>query len=136
VKTRQLPAFFSIHSSSSFAQTVQSYNSSIVIVTMPSPKGFFHLIQLAVFLGQGPSSGEAASFLTRADNSRTAAPADCIVVRPGGASASEFNSLQAAINSIGSSTKPTCIFLNPGTYNERVEIKVKAPLTLYGSTVE
>ncbi|ENH67205.1 Putative pectinesterase A [Fusarium oxysporum f. sp. cubense race 1] len=103
---------------------------------MPFPKGLFYLVQLALFLGQGPSSGEAASLPTRADNSRTVAPANCIVVKPSGASASEFTSLQAAVNSIGSSTKPACIFLNSGTYNERVEIKVKAPLTLYGSTTD
>ncbi|RBA21988.1 hypothetical protein FPRO05_00335 [Fusarium proliferatum] len=69
-------------------------------------------------------------------SSRTVAPANCIVVRPSGASASEFTSLQAAVNSIGSSTKPTCIFLNSGTYNERVKVKVKAPLTLYGVTAD
>ncbi|CZR44618.1 uncharacterized protein FPRO_14371 [Fusarium proliferatum ET1] len=69
-------------------------------------------------------------------SSRTVAPANCIVVRPSGASASEFTSLQAAVNSIGSPTKPTCIFLNSGTYNERVEVKVKAPLTLYGVTAD
>ncbi|KAJ4050464.1 hypothetical protein NW761_005261 [Fusarium oxysporum] len=103
---------------------------------MPFPKGLFYLVQLALFLGQGPSSGEAASLPTRADNSRTVAPANCIVVKPSGASASEFTSLQAAVDSIGSSTKPACIFLNSGTYNERVEIKVKAPLTLYGSTTD
>ncbi|KAF5558727.1 pectinesterase precursor [Fusarium phyllophilum] len=67
-----------------------------------------------------------------ARSSRTVAPANCIVVKSSG----EFTSLQAAVNSIGSSTTPTCIFLNPGTYNERVEIKVKAPLTLYGSTTD
>ncbi|KAF5249387.1 hypothetical protein FANTH_5268 [Fusarium anthophilum] len=99
-------------------------------------ESLFHLFQLALFLSQGLSSGEAASLPIRADNSRTVAPADCIVVKPSGASASEFTSLQAAVNSISSSTKPTCIFLNSGTYNERVEIKVKAPLTLYGSTTE
>lgn len=103
---------------------------------MPFPKNLFYLVQLAFFVGQVLSSVEAASVSTRADNSRTEAPANCIVVRPSGASASEFTSLQAAVNSIGSSTTPTCIFLNSGTYNERVEIKVKAPLTLYGATAE
>ncbi|KAI1064200.1 hypothetical protein LB506_007771 [Fusarium annulatum] len=90
---------------------------------MPFPKSLFRLVQLALLFG-------------RAGNNRTVAPANCIVVRPSVASASEFTSLQAAVNSIGSSTKPTCIFLNSGTYNERVEVKVKAPLTLYGVTAE
>lgn len=103
---------------------------------MPLPNSLFHLVQWALFIGQGPSLVEAASLPTRRDNSRTVAPANCIVVRPSGASASEFTSLQAAVNSIGSSTTPTCIFLNSGTYNERVEVKVKAPLTLYGATAE
>jgi pectinesterase len=100
---------------------------------MISPKGLYQLVQLALFFGQAPSPGEAASLWTRADNSRTVAPANWIVVKPSGASASEFTSLQAAVNSIGSATKPTCIFLDSGTFNERVEIKVKVPLTLYGS---
>ncbi|KAF5548138.1 pectinesterase precursor [Fusarium napiforme] len=99
-------------------------------------KGLCQLVHLALFFGQCRSSGEAASLPTRADKSRTVAPENCIVVKPSGASASEFTSLQAAVNSIGSSTESTCIFLNSGTYNERVEIKVKAPLTLYGSTTD
>ncbi|CCT74773.1 probable pectinesterase precursor [Fusarium fujikuroi] len=103
---------------------------------MPFPKSIFHLVQLALLFGGSASSVEAASLSNRADNSRTVAPANCIVVRPSGTSASEFTSLQAAVNSIGSSTKPACIFLNSGTYNERVEIKVKAPLTLYGATAD
>ncbi|KAF5989133.1 pectinesterase precursor [Fusarium coicis] len=67
-------------------------------------KGLCELVQLALFFGHGPSS----------------------VVKPSGASATEFTSLQAAVNSIGSTTEPTCIFLSSGIYNERVEIKVKA----------
>ncbi|KAF5707022.1 pectinesterase precursor [Fusarium globosum] len=85
---------------------------------MPFPKSLLHLVQLVLFVGQVPSSVEAASLPIRADNSRTVAPAN------------------SAVNSIGSSTTPTCIFLNSGTYNERVEIKVKAPLTLYGATAD
>lgn len=126
----------SISMPSSFTETVWSYRFLILIIIMPFPKSLFRLVQLALLFGRGASSVEAASLSTWAGNSRTVAPANCIVVRPSGASASEFTSLQAAVNSIGSSTKPTCIFLNSGTYNERVKVKVKAPLTLYGVTAE
>lgn len=102
---------------------------------MPYLKAFF-LVNWALLFSQGSYLTEAASLPSRADNGRTVAPANCIVVKTSGAGAGEFTSLQAAVNSIGSSTNPVCIFLNPGTYNERVDIKVKAPLTLYGSTVE
>ncbi|KAM0544664.1 hypothetical protein ACHAPJ_011725 [Fusarium lateritium] len=89
-----------------------------------------------LLLAQCLYPSQAAGLLKRADTGRTVAPANCIVAKPSGAGNGEFTSLQAAVNSIGSSSNSACIFLNPGTYNERVDIKINAPLTLYGSTAE
>ncbi|KAF4972368.1 hypothetical protein FSARC_1053 [Fusarium sarcochroum] len=94
------------------------------------------LFAWTLLLTQWCYSSQAARLHKRADTDRTVAPANCIVVKTSGAGTGEFTSLQAAVNSIGSSSNPACIFLNPDTYNERVDIKINAPLTLYGSTAD
>ncbi|KAJ4177752.1 hypothetical protein NW755_013664 [Fusarium falciforme] len=88
-----------------------------------------------LFLVQWINFSQGLSISPRQVTSRTSPPNGCLIVRASNAQSGEFTSLQAAVNSIGSSTEPTCIFLYPGTYNERVDIRIRAPLTLYGSTV-
>ncbi|KAM5343552.1 hypothetical protein ACJ41O_012089 [Fusarium nematophilum] len=88
-----------------------------------------------LLLAQWINISQGLSISPRQATSRTSPPEGCLVVRTSNAQPGEFTSLQAAVNSIGSSTNPVCIFLYPGTYNERVDIHIRAPLTLYGSTV-
>ncbi|KAF7326038.1 hypothetical protein MKEN_00454700 [Mycena kentingensis (nom. inval.)] len=66
--------------------------------------------------------------------SRTSPPAGAKVVRPSGAAAGEFTSINAALQSL-TGTAPASIFIFPGTYNEQVVI-TRASVTIYGSTTE
>ncbi|KAK4043260.1 pectin lyase fold/virulence factor [Parachaetomium inaequale] len=79
---------------------------------------------------------QAVAIPERRAVSRTSSPKGCLAVRGNAPLPGEFASLQAAVNSIGSSNNPACIFIYPGVYQESVDIKIRAPLTLYGSTVD
>ncbi|THU90141.1 pectin lyase-like protein [Dendrothele bispora CBS 962.96] len=60
-------------------------------------------------------------------------PSGAVVVRQSGTQSGEFSTVQAAINSLDSTSSKT-IFIFPGTYNEQVSITRTGPLTIMGST--
>ncbi|KAK6526644.1 hypothetical protein TWF694_005225 [Orbilia ellipsospora] len=60
---------------------------------------------------------------------RTSAPSGCLTVGSGG-----YATINAALTALGSSTAATCIFIKPGTYNEKLWIRYGGNLTLYGYT--
>lgn len=65
--------------------------------------------------------------------SRTSAPSGCITVAKSGG---DFSTIQDAVSSLStSSTEAQCIFVEAGTYDERVVVSARsAQLTIYGST--
>ncbi|RPA88009.1 pectin methylesterase [Ascobolus immersus RN42] len=68
--------------------------------------------------------------------SRTSPPSGCAVVSKT-PSNGQFNTVQAAVNSLStSSSGAQCIFIYPGTYNEQVYVSRRSAssFTIYGST--
>ncbi|KAF4551802.1 Pectinesterase-like protein 5 [Elsinoe fawcettii] len=61
---------------------------------------------------------------------RTSAPAGCVVVRKTGTKTGEYSTVAAAVAAVKASG---CIFINPGSYEEQVTIKLNG-LTVYGYT--
>ncbi|KAF8591882.1 carbohydrate esterase family 8 protein [Ramaria rubella] len=68
--------------------------------------------------------------------SRTSPPSGAIVVRQTGATAGEFTTVQAAVNSLPNDSSAQSIFIYPGTYSEQVTISRSGPLTIFGSTTD
>lgn len=68
---------------------------------------------------------------------RTESPAGCVVVRQVDTKSGEHSTINAALTALGTqSTASACIFVYSGTYNERLVIEYKGPLTIYGYTEE
>lgn len=78
---------------------------------------------------QGTTAGPSGA-------TRTTHPSGALVVRKSPGSG-EFGSLAAALSSLGTSaTTARTIFIYPGTYEGRVEILYRGPLTIQGYTTK
>ena len=66
----------------------------------------------------------------RQSKGRTQTPLGCLAV---GKSA-QYKTLDSALRSLGSGTKPACIFMQSGNYTDQTIISYKGPLSIYGST--
>lgn len=67
-----------------------------------------------------------------ARTARTSAPAGCLTVGSHG----KYSTIGAALNALGSSKNPACIYVASGTYKEQLTINYGGALTLYGQTVD
>ncbi|CAG8972357.1 hypothetical protein HYALB_00005025 [Hymenoscyphus albidus] len=59
-----------------------------------------------------------------------------IVVQPKNTASGEFAKLGDANKALGSGTDTKCIFINPGTYDEKVTVNYGGLLTIYGYTTD
>ncbi|KAJ3038275.1 hypothetical protein HDV00_000872 [Rhizophlyctis rosea] len=67
--------------------------------------------------------------------SYTSPPSGAVIVRQSGTKSGEYSTVQAAVNSLDSTSDKT-IFIYPGTYNEQVLITRSGPLTIRGYTTD
>lgn len=65
---------------------------------------------------------------------RTANPGGCLEVQGTSPSSSQYSTISLAVAALGSTTTTKCIFIWPGTYNERVTVKYGGALNIYGYT--
>jgi len=63
---------------------------------------------------------------------RTANPGGCLEVQGTNPTSSQYKTLTLAVAALGSTTTSNCIFMFPGTYDERVTVQYKGPLSIYG----
>lgn len=83
-----------------------------------------------------PSSDDGPSRTLAKRSAHTTNPGGCLEVQGTSPSSSQYRTISAAITALGSITTAKCIFIWPGTYNERVTVQYGGALTIYGYTVK
>jgi hypothetical protein len=69
-------------------------------------------------------------------SARTSNPGGCLEVQVNNPSSTQYSTLSSAVAALGSGTTSKCIFMWPGTYNERVNIQYGGALNIYGYSVK
>ncbi|PMD44821.1 carbohydrate esterase family 8 protein [Hyaloscypha variabilis F] len=68
-------------------------------------------------------------------SARTSNPGGCLEVQGTDPSSTQYSTLSSAVAALGSDTTHQCIFMWPGTYNERVTVQYAGDLDIYGYSV-
>ena len=63
-------------------------------------------------------------------------PSGCLIVQGENTTSGQYTTLGAAVEALGSSKAPQCIFIYPGEYREQTTVKYGGNLTIYGYTDE